>query len=268
MQLRNRTVLITGASQGIGEGLARRFADAGATVALVARNAAALADLADELGGSAHPADLTDPAAVDGLFASIESEVGAVDVLVNNAGLELAGHIKDQTAADLEGLYRLNIVTPVELCRQALGPMLARGEGHIVNVSSLSGVAPFPGLAAYSSTKAGLTQFTAGLRADLRGMPVRTTLVELGPIRTDMLERIDGYRPTRSSFRRFAWLQILPETPLEKVAKAVVDAVEGDRRHVRLPRRAAGFAMLTESPRRLTEWVLTGVKHQEREPTG
>ena len=64
-----------------------------------------------------------------------------------------------------------------------------------------------------------------------------------------------------------AWLHLLPETPLEKVVKAVVDAVEGDRRHVRLPSRAAGFTMMTESSRRMTEWVLTGVKHQEREST-
>jgi short-subunit dehydrogenase len=263
MQLRDRTVLITGASRGIGAALARRFADAGARVALVARNADALTALAEELGGTAHPTDLTDPASVDGLIARMEAEVGPVDVLVNNAGIDLVGHVRDHSAADLEAIYRLNLLTPVELCRQMLEPMLARGSGHIVNISSMAGVAPFPGLAAYASTKAGLTQFTAGLRADLRGSPVRTTVVELGPVETDMLAHIDGYRPTRSSFDRFRRVQLLPNTPLASVTKAVVDAVEGDRRHVRLPRRSAGFAMLTESPRRLTEWVLTGLRHRE-----
>ena len=265
MQLRNRTVLITGASRGIGEALARRFADAGASVALVARNRDALAELADDLGGTAHPADLTDPATVDGLISRVEGEIGPIDVLVNNAGIDLASHVRDQSAADLEAIYRLNLITPAELCRQTLQPMLERGRGHIVNVSSLSGVAPFPGLAAYSSTKAGLTQFTAGLRADLRGTPIRTTLVELGPVPTDMLAHTGTYRPTRHSFARFRRLQLLPDTKVETVSKAVVDAVEGGRRHVRLPRRAAGFAMMTESPRRLTEWALTGVKHQARE---
>ena len=120
-------------------------------------------------------------------------------MLVNNAGIDLASHVRDQSAADLEAIYRLNLITPAELCRQALHPMLERGRGHIVNVSSLSGVAPFPGLAAYSSTKAGLTQFTAGLRADLRRTPIRTTVVELGPVPTDMLAHTGTYRPTRHS---------------------------------------------------------------------
>jgi short-subunit dehydrogenase len=263
MQVRDRTVLITGASRGLGQAMAHRFAEAGASVALVARSADALAALAAELGGTAHPADLTDPASVDGLFERIEAEVGPVDVLVNNAGVEVAGHVRDHTAADIESIYRLNLVTPVELCRQALGPMLRRGHGHIVNMSSMAGVAPFPGLAAYSSTKAGLTQFTAGLRADLRGLPVHATVVEIGPVPTDMLARIDGYRPTRRSFDRFRRTQLMPSISAEVVARAVVDAVEADRRHVRLPRRAAAFAMLTESPRRLAEWVLTGLPHQD-----
>jgi short-subunit dehydrogenase len=262
VHLRDRRVLITGASRGIGEALARRFADAGATVALVARNADVLADLAAELEGTAHPADLTDAATVDGLIGRIEDEAGPIDVLVNNAGIELAGHFRDHDAADLEAIYRLNLVTPAELCRQVLPRMLGRGRGHIVNVSSMSGVAPFPGLAAYASTKAGLTQFTAGLRADLKGMPVHATVVELGPVPTDMLTEIGQYAPTRHSFRRLARLQVLPETSLRVVADAVVEAVERERRHVRLPRRSAVFAMVTESPRRVVEWLLIGVDRQ------
>jgi len=233
-------------------------------VALVARNADALAELAAELEGTAHPADLTDPATVDGLIGRLEAEIGPIDVLVNNAGIDLAGHVRDHGAAELEKIFRLNLLTPAELCRQALGPMIDRGDGHIVNISSMAGVAAFPGLAAYSSTKAGLTQFTAGLRADLRGMPVRTTVVELGPVPTDMLAHVDDYRPTRDSFRRLGRLQLLPDTSREIVAEAVVTAVQRDRRHVRLPKRSAGFAMLTEAPRRTVELLLAGVRHQER----
>lgn len=81
--------------------------------------------------------------------------------------------------------------------------MLRRGSGHIVNVSSIAGVGVFPGLAAYASTKAGLTHFTAGLRADLKGLPIRTTVVELGPTPTDMLSHVGDYRPTADSFKRF-----------------------------------------------------------------
>jgi short-subunit dehydrogenase len=156
----------------------------------------------------------------------------------------------------------VNLLSPVELCRQALPGMLERGRGHVVNMASLAGVAVYPGLTAYSSTKSGLSHFTAGLRADLRGLPVGTTLVELGPIPTDMLSHVDDYKPTSDSFRRFYRLQLLVDVPRETVADQVVAAVEKNRRHVRIPKRAVLFPLLTETPRRLVELLLTGVKHQ------
>ena len=262
MELAGRRVLVTGASRGIGEAIARGCASAGAAVALVARSQGPLQELAADLGGTWHVADLADPDSVHGLLGQVEADGGPVDVLVNNAGIELADAFVDMSAAGLEQIYRVNLLTPVELCRQALPGMLERARGHIVNVSSLSGVAPFPGLAAYSSTKSGLTQFTAGLRADLKGSPIGTTVVELGPIPTDMLSRVDGYRPTAASFQRFYRLQILIETPTEQVAHAVVEAIAKDRRHVRLPRRAAITALLAEAPRRFVEMALAGVPHR------
>jgi short-subunit dehydrogenase len=138
--------------------------------------------------------------------------------------------------------------------------MLERGRGHIVNVSSLAGVSVFPGLAAYSSTKAGLTQFTAGLRADLKHTPIGTTVVELGPVPTEMLDTIDTYKPTADSFRRFYRLQLLVDVSKEAVAADVVAAVEKGRRHVRHPKRAVLFPALAEAPRRMAELLLAGVK--------
>jgi short-subunit dehydrogenase len=262
MQLAGRRVLVTGASRGIGEAIARRCASAGAALVLVARSEGQLRELAADVGGTWHTADLADREAVDGLIARIEADGGPIDVLVNNAGIELADAFVDMSAAGLEQIYRINLIAPVELCRQALPGMLERGRGHIVNVSSLSGVAPFPGLATYGSTKSGLTQFTAGLRADLKGRPIGTTLVELGPIPTGMLSRAGAYKPTDASFRRFYRLQILVEIPREQVADAVVDAIMRNRRHVRLPKRAAITALLAEAPRRLVEIALAGVPHQ------
>ncbi len=262
MQLAGRRVLITGASRGIGEALAHRFAGAGATVALVARNADALAKLAADLGGTAHPADLTDPTVVRSLIGRIEEEAGPIDVLVNNAGIDLATAFTAYTAEDVEAIYRINLLTPVELARQVIPGMLSRGAGHIVNVSSMAGCAVFPGIVAYSSTKAGLTHFTAGLRADLKGTPVGTTVVELGPIPTDMLDHVEDYKPTADSFRRFYRLQLLVDTPRDKVAHDVVEAVIKGRKYVRLPKRAALFPLLAEAPRRTVELLLAGVKHQ------
>ncbi|MCU1449052.1 MAG: short-chain dehydrogenase/reductase [Acidimicrobiales bacterium] len=263
MELAGKRVLITGASRGIGESLAERFTAAGARVALVARSEAPLKALAQRLGGTAHPADLADATQLAGLVDRVEGDGGPVDVLVNNAGVDLTGPFSRVTAADVEFLYRVNLLAPVELCRQAVSKMLGRGSGHIVNVSSLAGVGAFPGLTLYSSSKAGLSHFTAGLRADFRGKPIGTTLVELGPIPTDMLDNVDSYAPTRDSFDRFYKLRLIADVPREKVADAVVDAVRHDRRHVRFPSRALAFPLLTEAPRRLTELFLTRVRHQE-----
>jgi short-subunit dehydrogenase len=262
MELRGKRVLITGASRGIGAALAREFARAGSTVALVARSADAIGKLAADLGGTAHPADLADPEQVRTLIQHVEDEAGPIDVLVNNAGVDHTGPFDAMSADELDGLLRVNLTTPAELCRQVIPRMLRRGGGHIVNVSSLSGVAAFPGLTAYSTSKAGLTHLTAGLRADLRGLPIGTTVVELGAIPTEMIGSVRGYAPTDHSFRRFERLQLLRDTSADKVAEAVVGAVAKGRRHVRYPRRAVPFPMLTEAPRRIAEVLLTGVKHQ------
>ena len=261
MELRGKRVLITGASRGIGEALARRFAAVGAHVALVARSADAIEKLAADLGGTAHPADLADPAQVATLINHVEDEAGPVHVLVNNAGIApTSGAIQNWTREELEQIYRVNLISPAELCRQAIPRMLRHGGGHIVNVSSLAGTGVFPGLTGYSSTKAGLTQFTAGLRADLKKLPIGTTVVELGPIPTEMLDSVEEYKPTADSFRRFYRLQLLKDVSKETVADDVVTAVEKGRRHVRHPKRAIAFPLLAEAPRRTVEILLSGVK--------
>ena len=266
MELSGRRVLVTGGSRGIGEALARRFAAAGARVALVARSEAAIGRLAGELGGSAHAADLDDPDQVRGLIGRIEADGGPVDVLVNNAGIEGVGPFEAQSPEEVETTFRVNLLTPAELARQVVPGMLRRGRGHVVNVSSLAGTAVFPGMVSYSSTKAGLSQLTAGLRADLRGTPVGTTLVELGPIPTDMLARVESWAPTRASFRRLYRLGLLVDVDRETVARSVVDAVQAGRRHVRHPKRAAIFPLLAEAPRRTVELLLTGVPHRPGAP--
>ena len=266
MELSGSRVLVTGGSRGIGEALARRFAAEGARVALVARSAAAIDQLAAELGGTAHAADLTDARQVQGLVERIEAEGGPVDVLVNNAGIEGVGTFDAQTAEDVEHLFRLNLLAPAELARQALPGMLRRGRGHVVNISSLAGCAVFPGMASYSSSKAGLSQLTAGLRADLRGTPVGTTLVELGPIPTEMLDRVDSCDPARASFQRLYRLRLLVDVDRDVVARTVVEAVLRGRRHVRHPKRAVAFPLLTEAPRRVVELLLTGVRARAEAP--
>src|SRR3954447_2001740 len=116
MELSGTRVLVTGASRGIGEALARRFATAGASVALVARSEEPLKRLASETGGVAFPADLNDRAAVHDLIDRVEADGGPVDVLVNNAGIDLVGWLPGTEAVDLERLYQVNLIAPAVLC--------------------------------------------------------------------------------------------------------------------------------------------------------
>jgi uncharacterized protein len=228
----------------------------------VARSRDALQTVAERFGGTAHAADLSDPAQVATLIERVEDEVGPVDVLVNNAGDGVPGGFTDAPHDVLRMTTEVCYLAPAELCRQAIPRMLGRGGGHIVNVSSLAGIGVYPGLVTYSAAKAALSHFTAGLRADLRRLPIGTTLVELGPVPTEMLDKSSDYEPTAKSFERFYRLRLTADVPREKVAEDIVEAVRKNKRHVRHPKRAVASAMLVEAPRRITELALSGVPHR------
>jgi short-subunit dehydrogenase len=262
MDLRGRHVLLTGASRGIGELVARKMAASGCDLSLVARSGDLLESIATELGGRAFVRDLSDPDQVADLVAKVEAEAGPVDVLVNNAAVYVAGAFENISSDVLAQILKLNLLAAMELTRQALPGMVGRGRGHIVNMSSLAGTNAAPGAVAYSTTKSAMSHFTAGLRADLRGTDVRTTLVQLGPVSTDMIREVESYGPTQRAIRRFRHLGLLTEENPDQVASAIVRAVQRGKRHVRFPKRALLYYLSAEMPRRLTEVLLTGVDHR------
>lgn len=260
LSLAGRRVLVTGASRGIGEATAAAFAAAGARVALVARSAEALEVVARRIGAESFPCDLADPEAVAGLLPRVEARGGPVDVLVNNCAAEVACAFDELTARELRDLLQVNLAAPMELARQAVTGMRARGAaGHVVNVSSVVGSVLFPGLTTYGATKAGLNQFTAMLRAEVAPVGVGVTLVELGPVQTGMLESVKRYGPTRASFERAYGLGLAVDVPAASVADAVVDAVRRRRPHLRLPRRSAFFPWLAALPRWASGVIFSGV---------
>lgn len=263
MNLVGRRVIITGASRGLGAAMARSFAKAGATVVLVARSKDAISELAEELGGEAYAADLTDLATLPGLVDQIQT-AGPIDVLVNNAGIDQTEWLVTADPEDLQQLLTLNLIVPVTLTRLVLPCMLKNeGGGHIVNISSMAASTVLPGLATYASSKAGLSHFTAGIRVELDGLPIGTTLVELGFVANEMAENVQSYAPNGRAARRFKRLGILPkDLDTELVVSRIVSAVEKDRKHLRMPARAALFPILNEIPRRTTELLLKGLKNQ------
>jgi len=188
MIFNDKTVIITGGSEGVGAATARLFAEAGANLMLVARNKKNLEVVAEELRDKTKveifAMDVTDADACIDVFKKAHFEFGRVDVLVNNAGYHARGMVEDVEAAELARVVDVNLRAPIMLSRIALPYLRESGEGVIINVGSLAGRTPVPGAATYSATKAGLRAFTLALAEELRGSKIKIGLVSPGPIDT------------------------------------------------------------------------------------
>ena len=260
MKLSGAHVLVTGASRGIGALIAEGAAQRGAAVTLVARSADTLSERAAALDGVALPCDLAEPTQRADLLARAEAQTGRpVDVLVNCAGIDETAGMLEVTAEQMRRLYEVNLLAPAELVRQALPGMVARRRGHLVTVSSGFSTVTGPGLTPYASSKAGLSHFHAGVRLELRGTGIGTTLVEPGPVGTDMYERIESHGLAAAVVDRLVRLQLTKVVAPEDVATRTLDAVEHDRQHVVPPLRMAPALAFTWLPRRVGDLALSGV---------
>ena len=180
--------LVTGASRGIGEAVARRAAGTGDYVALVARGEA-VERVAAELGGIGIRADLGDPSALPGVVDAVVAQYGRIDVLVNNAGVHLAGKL-DRVSLDVfQTVLTTNLVGPFELCRLAV-PHMAPGSA-IVNIGAVVGFRGFPGDSPYGAAKAGLAGLTLVLAVELARTPISVNLVVPGATDTDIFNDVD-----------------------------------------------------------------------------
>jgi short-subunit dehydrogenase len=214
MKVAGSKALVTGATGGLGEAIARALHGAGATLVLSGRRGDVLERLAGELGARAVVADLAHSADVERLAR----ECGEVDVLVANAGLPADGPALEYTPEQLDRALDVNLRAPVHLARVLAEPMVARGHGHVVFMSSLSGKVATANSALYSATKFGLRGFASGLRQDLGGTGVGVSCVFPGPIRDAGMFAETGVKmPLGAGIRR-----------PEDVARAVVRAIERD----------------------------------------
>ena len=189
------TVLITGASSGIGAALARELASAGAVVGMCARRTAMLettlaACREPQAACRAWTVDLADLDGIEAFAARALDELGAVDVLVNNAAEPLAGSALATPWHDLERITRLDYLSPVRLTRALLPSMLARGAGRVVTISSMAARTSTPGEAAYAAAKAALSTYMEALASEYYDSPVRFHLVY--PALIDVTSGLDG----------------------------------------------------------------------------
>ncbi len=193
MAAANGTVLITGASSGIGETLAGIFGENGHDMILVARSADKLERLADQLAAdhgvhvSVRPADLAKPQAAAKLCNGLEREGLEVDVLVNNAGVLHHGAFTTMPAADHQSMIQLNIAGFTDLLNHCLPGMVERGRGRVLNVGSIAAFQPIPSLATYAATKAYVLSLSEALAEELRGTGVTVTALCPGVTDTNMV---------------------------------------------------------------------------------
>jgi short-subunit dehydrogenase len=228
--LQGRVALVTGASGGLGTHIARRLAREGMNVAVSGRREDALAEVVAELGALgvrsvAVPADLSDLTQVDPLIDGVESALGPVDVLVNNAGVESIGAFTTYTRDELTSMVDVNLTAPLLLTHRLTPGMLERGRGHVVFIASVAGKVGPAFNEPYAATKAGLVGLTQSLRAEYLHAPVGFSVICPGFIAGDgMYARMAqaGHRSNR----------MMGETTTEKVAEAVVRAIREDRAEI------------------------------------
>jgi uncharacterized protein len=201
-----KTALITGASLGIGRELAKLFAADHYDLVLVARDAARLAEFANELqqqfgiNNKPFPLDLAATSAPQFLFDQLSREKIAIDVLVNNAGYGKLGAFSEVSGENSLEQIQLNIVALTHLTKLFLGPMLARKSGKILNVASTAGFQPGPTMAVYYATKAFVISFSEAIASELRGTGVTVTCLCPGATDTNF-QKVAGTEDT-TLFRR------------------------------------------------------------------
>jgi uncharacterized protein len=223
--------LVTGASSGIGEHVARQLAARGYGVALAARREERLAALAEELRSQhniqadAYRADLGDPAGRDSLAAELDGAGREVEILVNNAGIGDYQDVVDADRAALLQMVRLNCEALVDLTARFLPGMAERGRGAVINIASTAAFQPLPGNATYAATKAFVLSFSEAAHAEVASAGVTVTAVCPGPVKTEFAE-VAGVGDAERTTPDLVW------TPVEEVAKAAVSGAERGKRVV------------------------------------
>ena len=275
--LRNRTVLITGGTRGLGLELARQAGLAGARVAICGRDSDTLARARESLSetGSAVLAltcDVTDRHQVAELIQSVQASFGHIDVLINNAGMVDVGPVSVMTAADFERDMATNFWGPLNAILAVLPHMRPRGEGRIVNIASIGGKVSVPHLLPYSSSKFALVGLSEGLCAELRASGILVTTVCPGLMRTGS--------PRHATFKgqhnaEYTWFSLADSLPLfsmdvERAARRILTAVRHGNSHVvlSLPAKVADkvhglFPGLTSDALGLANRLLPGTENRE-----
>jgi short-subunit dehydrogenase len=236
ISLKDKVVLITGASSGFGKDAACLFAKEGCKVVLAARRLDRLQALASEIqnaGGEALaiPVDVTERAEIDVMVQTALDLYGRIDILFNNAGFGSVNWFeKFDPARNIETLIRVNLIGSMLVTRAVLPQMLKRREGHIINMVSVGGLIAAPTITSYSASKFGLRAFTDALRREVSPFGIRVSGIYPGPAKTEFGQKLERTR-SREKIKRIKY----PHLSSEYVASRVVDLAKRPRRTLVIP---------------------------------
>jgi 3-oxoacyl-[acyl-carrier protein] reductase len=223
MELKGKVAVVTGGIKGIGRAIAESLVKAGVNVCISARNEAEIEQAVGELGDlgdvqvTGVVCDVRDNDEVNAMFEHAQSELGGVDVLVNNAGMAKFQTVEEMSPEDFEAILETNLFGVFYCCHEAIPRMKTRGGGYIINISSLAGTNAHPRLAAYNASKFGLNGFSEALMQEVRHDNIRVSYVMPGSVNTSF----GGDSPGEDK----SW-QIQPED----IAKVVMDLLETNDR--------------------------------------
>lgn len=242
-------VVVTGASSGIGEAIAREYFARGVNVTMVARRGdllRAIAASAPDGRGHVIEADLTDPSATISWVDEAERASGPIDVLVNNAGVQIVKRLEETDWEAAERLLRVDLFAPLRLTHELVKRMIPRGSGCIVDMASMAALGPTPGMYFYNAAKGGLAAASEGLRAEVKPYGIHVVTVYPGPVKSAM--EVAG----RAAFEDGPGARYAPTGSPDTLARLIADAVQKKRPRVIYP---AAYGLSRHFPN-ATRWAI------------
>jgi short-subunit dehydrogenase len=262
MKVNNKLVLVTGASCGIGEAIAKCIANAGGRLILLARNQDELTRVADEIKSTGKEAttfsvDLKDAEAVAAVALKITESLGTPDVIINNAGAGKWRFVDETTPAEAVEMMALPYFAAFNITHAFLPAMLKRNSGHIVNISSVASRFVWPGATAYIAARWAVRGFTEALRADLDSTNISVSLYESATVKSPYWEHNAG------SYERLPKMSVLiPELTPDQVGKAVLKGIERNKRLIVTPFITKTIYWQHALFPRIFQWMMTKSGYQ------
>lgn len=232
--MKGKTVIITGASSGVGEKLAFEVAKNGGVPILLARNFLKLKEISDSIytqygiQAKYYALDVSDVEAVEEVFSTIHQEIGTIDILVNNAGYGIFDSVMDASIEDIRGMLEVNVVGVIACTKAVLPKMLEQNKGHIIVVASQAAKVATPKSSGYAASKHAVLGFTNSLRMELASTNIHVSAVNPGPIETPFFDRADKTGTYVNNVKK----HILSS---DTVAQKMVQLMKKPKREVNLP---------------------------------